>query len=102
MRILYCIDELKAEASCAVFTRHQALALSTKLLQEELLNSQNTNQDREILKAAIKRLPSLFDAATTKTDLLLDSLNIAHLITNDIILILQAAVHEAQIQYKIL
>jgi len=99
MRMLSHVDEFKSEASKALFTKHQAMTITLKLLQEEISDFNSTKQDIEILREAMRRVHvSYLDAATTKTDLMLDSLGVARLTAEDIALAIETMLYEIQIQ----
>jgi len=92
------VDEFKSEASKALFTKHQAMTITMRLLNEELADPSNTRRDIEILREAMKKVNfSYLDATTTKTDLLLDSLNVARLTADEIVLALETIIFEVRL-----
>lgn len=86
MRSLNKIDEFRREAGNALFTKQQAVAVTLRLLEMESNDPNNTQQETEILNAAMRKINFTYlDATHTQTDALLDSLSVARLTANDII-----------------
>lgn len=97
MRKLKKVDEFRTEASNAIFTKQQALAVAFKLFELELADPANSEEDTRILSEAMKRVSFYyFDSTTTQTDAILDSIGVARMTSEDIINAINILIFEAE------
>ncbi len=85
MRTLNKVIEFQQEASNALFTKAQALAITMQLLELERRQPENTPEEAAVLENAMKNLNFRYlDTTETQTDQMLDSLGVARLTTAEI------------------
>lgn len=95
MRMLTFIDEFRSEASKAIFTKEQALAVMQKLLQKEIADPQNTEKELKQLEEALAKVDVRYvDATSTETDMMLDEMNVARLTADEIVAALENILFE--------
>lgn len=93
MRTLNKVIEFQQEASNALFTKAQALAITMQLLELERRQPENTPEEAAVLENAMKNLNFRYlDTTETQTDQMLDSLGVARLTTAEIAQAIEAVV----------
>ena len=96
MRKLDKIDEFQREASNALFTRSQAVAVTLRLLEMEM-NSCDSAEEAEVLANAMRIAHvGYLDATSTEIDTLLDSMGVARITAEDIVKAINAIVFDAE------
>ena len=85
MRFLNKVDEFKQEATNALFTKEQAIAVAIKLFDAELADPSNSEEDIRVLTDARQRVSiHYFDNTASNVDEILDSVGVARLTAHDI------------------
>lgn len=88
------VSEFRQEAANAVFTKQQALAITVQLLKSELLDTSDQSSIK-ILNSAIEKVNlNYLDSNKTKTDVLLDTFNVARLTSQDILNAIEQIIFE--------
>lgn len=96
MRNLNIVNEFRQEATKALFTKAQALSVTSKLFDLEIENA-TTNDEIAILTSAKSRINiSYFDSNATLTDKILDSADVARLTSEDIANAINTMIFEAK------
>lgn len=96
MRAMSKVDEFKKEASNALFTRSQAVAVTLRLLELEM-NGCDTAEEAEIFANALRIAHvGYLDATNTETDALLDSMGVARITAEDIVKAIDAIMFDAE------
>ena len=86
MRTLHTVHEFQEEASSAIFTKQQAVAVTLRLLELEMLDPENTDEETQLFADALKKAEFRYlDMTKTATDSILDSLNVARFTASDIV-----------------
>lgn len=97
MRTLNKIIEFRQEASNALFTKAQALAVTMQLLELERRQPETTPEEAAVLDNAMKNLNFRYlDPTETQTDQMLDSLGVARLTTEEIVQAIEAVVFDME------
>lgn len=97
MRTLNKIIEFRQEASNALFTKAQALAVTMQLLELERRQPETTPEEAAVLDNAMKNLNFRYlDPTETQTDQMLDSLGVARLTTEKIVQAIEAVVFDME------
>ena len=97
MRSLPYIDEFKAEAGDAVFTKQQAVAATLQLLQKEQANPDNNEAETALFANAIAKAEFRYiDATVTETDRMLDGLGVARFTTQSIVDAIKSLLFDVQ------
>ncbi len=97
MRKLQIVDEFRKEAESSLFTKTQAMAITVRLLQLELVEPQNTPDDIRMLSTALQRFDFRYlDVNTTKIDDILDNANVARLKSTDILSAIDAVLFDVK------
>lgn len=97
MRTLNKVIEFQQEASNALFTKAQALAIMMQLLELERRQPENTPEEAAVLENAMKNLNFRYlDTTETQTDQMLDSLGVARLTTAEIAQAIEAVVFDME------
>lgn len=97
MRSLPYIDEFKAEAADAVFTKQQAIAATLQLLQKEQANPANTDEETALFTNAMQKAEFRYiDSTVTDTDRMLDGLGVARFTTQSIVDALDALLFDVK------
>ncbi len=80
MRNLEFVEEFRQEAQHALFTKKQAVAVTMRLLEEELKNDANTEEEQKILEGAMQRIDFHYlDTTNSLTDEILDAADVARI-----------------------
>lgn len=96
MRALKKVEEFQKEASNALFTRSQAVAVTLRLLEMEM-NESDTAEEAEVFANAMRIAHvSYLDATNTEIDSLLDGMGVARITAEDIIKAVNAIVFDAE------
>ncbi len=97
MRTLNKVIEFRQEASNALFTKAQALAVTMQLLELERRQPETTPEEAAVLDHAMKNLNFRYlDTTETQTDQMLDSLGVARLTTEEIVQAIEAIVFDME------
>ena len=96
MRTLNKVDEFQKEASNALFTRSQAVAVTLRLLEMEM-NDSGTAEEEEVFANALRIAHvGYLDATNTETDALLDSMGVARITADDIVNAVKSILFDAE------
>jgi len=86
MQGLKRIDEFKAEAGDALFTKQQAIAVVENLFELEIMDAAEDLEKVAVLTEAVKRISiHYFDPTTSSTDSILDDVGVARITVSDIV-----------------
>lgn len=97
MRTLDKVDEFRVEASGALFTKQQAIAITLRLLEMESENPSNTAEETQILQSALHKINfNYLDSTATQTDTMLDTLGVARLSADQIIAAIDNVIFEVK------
>ena len=96
MKNLKKLDEFRAEASGALFTKSQAIAVTLRLLEMEM-NECETPEETEVFANALKIAHvGYLDSTSTDTDALLDSLGVARITAEQVVSAVQSILFDAR------
>jgi len=96
MRMLSKVDEFQREAANALFTRSQAVAVTLRLLEMEMNDSDSAEEAETLANAMRIAHVGYLDATSTETDALLDSMGVARITSEDIVKAIKAIVFDAE------
>lgn len=97
MRPLRRLEEFQQEASSALFTRQQAVAVTLRLLESEQSDAANTPQETQLFTDALQKVEYRYlDSTQTPTDQLLDSLSVPRFTAPQIVQALQDVLFDVQ------
>jgi len=96
MRMLKKVEEFQREASNALFTRSQAIAVTLRLLEMEMNDSDSAEEAEALANAMRIAHIGYLDATNTETDALLDSMGVARITAEDIVKAISAIVFDAE------
>ena len=96
MKTLKKLDEFRTEASGALFTKSQAIAVTLRLLEMEM-NDCETPEETEVFANALKIAHvGYLDNTSTDTDALLDSLGVARITAEQVVSAVQSILFDAE------
>ena len=90
------VEEFQREASNALFTRSQAIAVTLRLLEMEMNDSDSAEEAEALANAMRIAHIGYLDATNTETDALLDSMGVARITAEDIVKAISAIVFDAE------
>lgn len=91
------IDEFRREASSALFTKQQAIAVTLNLFERELASGSNSDKEKAILEKAMQKINVRYlDQTTSETDQMLDTLGVARFTSEDIMEAIDAMIFDSQ------
>jgi len=96
MKTFRMLDEFKAEAAGALFTRAQAGAVTTALLSKCKEETGDSETAAEIDRAAARAMHYYLDPTQSDTDVLLDSLGVARISADDIVRAIEMLLFDAE------
>jgi len=96
MKTFGMLDEFKAEAANALFTKAQATAVTAALLEKGKREAATEEKARQIDRAASSVMQYYLDPTESETDSMLDSLGVARISADDIVRTVEMLLFDAE------
>ena len=96
MKTFKMLDEFKTEAQNALFTRAQASAVTSALLEKCKAEAATADDAAQIDRAAAAAMNYYLDPTQSETDALLDSLGVARISAEDIVHAIEMLLFDAE------